>query len=420
VLADHRIEDKTREQFDLVYQTKVNGLKSLLQSIDANSLRVLGLFSSYTARYGRVGQVDYAMANEVLNKQAHEFANQHPDCQVASFNWGPWDGGLIPLAAGAEFVLREFSQSTSKPVEILVLADRESPNPPIGASQAADFKVAFERTIDLFSAPYLESHVLGGKAVLPVAMIMEWLAHGAIHRNPGLELLGFEDLRVYQGVRLALNDRIALRVLADKPVRKDGLFKVPMRLVRTENSREILHAAGTVVLGTAYTKAPLPGLSAPNKPYSTDLLVAYSDRLFHGAQFRGITAIEGCSADSIAVKARPAPAPSSWMTDPIRGNWLADPLVIDTVLQAIILWSQETHARPCLPCAIGKYHQYVRVFPRNGVQIVIHVRPQSGQLIHSDVEIVDSQGQLIARMENCESVADPSLISAFRNNQMRT
>ena len=39
-------------------------------------------------------------------------------------------------------------------------------------------------------------------AVLPVAMVVEWLAHGAIHRNPGLELHGFDDLRIFQGVRI--------------------------------------------------------------------------------------------------------------------------------------------------------------------------------------------------------------------------
>lgn len=70
VLADRRIEDKTEEQFDAVYHTKVSGLKNLLQALEPGELRLLALFSSYTGRFGRTGQVDYAAANEVLNKIA--------------------------------------------------------------------------------------------------------------------------------------------------------------------------------------------------------------------------------------------------------------------------------------------------------------------------------------------------------------
>src|SRR5208337_2698189 len=78
VLADARIEDKTEEQFQRVYSTKVNGLRSLLSGLALEDLRLLVLFSSTTARLGRVGQVDYAMANEVLNKRAQQLAQQLP------------------------------------------------------------------------------------------------------------------------------------------------------------------------------------------------------------------------------------------------------------------------------------------------------------------------------------------------------
>ena len=137
VLADQRIEDKTREQFDRVYQTKVAGLRHLLSAIAPDQLRVLGLFSSYTARYGRIGQCDYAIANEVLNKLARQFSVEHPRAHVVSFNWGPWDGGmvtgglkklfaaedvgLIPMQDGADLLVEEFSQSTSRSIEVLVL-----------------------------------------------------------------------------------------------------------------------------------------------------------------------------------------------------------------------------------------------------------------------------------------------------------
>src|SRR5262249_11747121 len=78
VLADAHIEDKTSTQFALVYKTKVAGLRTLLSAIGSDELRALVLFSSSTARFGRTGQVDYAMANEVLNKLAWEQACCRP------------------------------------------------------------------------------------------------------------------------------------------------------------------------------------------------------------------------------------------------------------------------------------------------------------------------------------------------------
>src|SRR5262249_34944844 len=123
VLADARIEDKTVEQFDRVYGTKVSGFQALLRAIDPNELRAMVLFSSSTGRFGRTGQVDYAIANEVLNKLAQQQARRLPQCRVVSVNWGPWDGGmvnpalknvfaqegigLIPLEAGANYFVEE-------------------------------------------------------------------------------------------------------------------------------------------------------------------------------------------------------------------------------------------------------------------------------------------------------------------------
>ncbi len=470
VLADQKIEDKTREQFERVYQTKISGLKSLLDSVDPTQLKVLGLFSSYTARFGRVGQMDYAIANEVLNKQARQFANEYPQCRVASFNWGPWDGGmvqgglkklfasegvgLIPLDAGAETLVQEFEQANSHPVEVLVLATSKPsgssatqthtangvsrPASIQGKANAAvtpqvfipvtesshelepvgDLKLAFERVLDVDQYSFLESHVIGGKAVFPVAMILEWLSHGAIHRNPGLELRGFNDLRVYQGVRLGSHDQILLKVLTGKPVRNADCFTARVQLVGTNHGRDVLHAGGFVELAPSYPTVPRPSLHVAERRYSLNLSTAYETRLFHGPMLHGITAIEACSAEGIVVTSRSAPSPWSWMSEPARGSWLADPLAIDSALQAIILWSQEFRSKPCLPCAIASYRQYRRTFPKGGVRIVIRMHETPEQVIRCDVEFIDLNGVLVARMEGCESVADASLAAAFQRKKI--
>jgi NAD(P)-dependent dehydrogenase (short-subunit alcohol dehydrogenase family) len=70
LLADKLIAEKTEDQFDLAFDTKVDGLRSLLSVTRDDDLEVLCMFSSVAARCGNQGQCDYAMANEVLNKVA--------------------------------------------------------------------------------------------------------------------------------------------------------------------------------------------------------------------------------------------------------------------------------------------------------------------------------------------------------------
>ena len=95
VLADRRIGDKTNEQFDAVFGTKVEGLRALLDATRADPLQCILLFSSVAARLGNRGQSDYAMANEVLNKVAAWEARQRPGCTVRSLCWGPWESGMV-------------------------------------------------------------------------------------------------------------------------------------------------------------------------------------------------------------------------------------------------------------------------------------------------------------------------------------
>ena len=122
VIEDRLIQDKTLEQFNRVYETKVAGFRTLMDAASSDPLKYIVVFSSVAARFGNKGQVDYAMANEVLNKVCRREVHRRKDCRVIAVNWGPWDGGmvtpglkrefqksriaLIPMEAGARCMLR--------------------------------------------------------------------------------------------------------------------------------------------------------------------------------------------------------------------------------------------------------------------------------------------------------------------------
>jgi acyl transferase domain-containing protein len=437
VLADRLIAEKSREQFARVYGTKVAGLRALLSATTGDELRFLALFSSTTGRFGRTGQADYAVANEVLNKLAQAEARRRQGCRVVSINWGPWDGGmvtpalkkvfageqigLIDLAAGGEFLVREVA-ATAAPVEVVAMAGTAAESAvasPPRRSKPLSEALALTLTVDDY--PFLRSHVLDGRAVLPMAVIIEWLAHGALHGNPGFRFHGFNDLRICKGVAFDRKTPCTLRVMAGRAEKRESFYLVPVELASTgSDGRSILHARAEIVLATRLPEGIRSITEIPATPYTPRNGELYDrERLFHGPDLHGIEQVDGCSANGIAAVVKGAPPPSAWIRQPLRSNWLTDPLVIDSAFQLMILWSFERFGAGSLPCFAGRYRQFHESFPREGVQVVIRLTAEREHGATADMEFLDRHtGKLVARLEEYECVIDPSLERAFQRNKL--
>ncbi|SEA74634.1 polyketide-type polyunsaturated fatty acid synthase PfaA [Desulfuromusa kysingii] len=439
VLADKLITEKTLEQFERVYSTKVEGLRNLLNAIGDDDLKLMVMFSSSTGRFGRVGQIDYAVANEVLNKMADQQAQQRPDCKVLSLNWGPWDGGMvtaalkkvfsqegidvIDLGAGSEYLIHELATPTSGPVELVISGGdaesqiEEATEPP----QNLCVSKAFDLELDVQQYPFLKSHVMDGKAVLPMAVIIEWLAHGAIHNNPGLTFQGFNDLRILKGVILESQQSLHLQVMTGKAIKGDGVHVVPVELASSDSHGHIIpHARAKIVLASrlpARQKAAEP-LSLSSYPHPIGQ-VYQPERLFHGDDFQGIRKVIGCSDDGISALVDTAPLPSRWIAEPLRNSWLADPLTLDGSFQMLILWGFEQYQAGSLPVYAGRYRQYQQKFPENDVEVRVHIIKQNQQRAIANIDFVDPlSGLLVARLEKYECVIDASLNLTFQRNKL--
>jgi len=427
VLADKLMLDKTAEQFDSVFDTKVTGLRNILAALDLSKLKILALYSSSTARFGRTGQCDYAMANEVLNKTARLAARRLPDCRVASFNWGPWAGGMvndglkalfekegvgvIGLEPGGKFLIAELA-SNSGAVEVVVVARprkaavRETP-------AASGAPAAFELTVSVEDQPFLRSHVMNGKAVVPTAILAEWLAHGALHGNPGLLFHGFNGLKIYKGIIL---DGAPYKVsaFAGKASKKDGLFTVPVELRGPDGQ---LHAGAEIILAATL---PQPGTPQPEfalKPYPRSVEQAYAKVLFHGEEMRFIRSVGGVSEKGIVLDASASLPPGSWMRNPPRDKWLADPAALDAAFQGMILWTFENSGACSLPNSAASYRQF-GPFPANGVRIAARVTRSAEHSAAADIDFVNDKGILVARIEGYDSTVDKALNAAFLKKEL--
>jgi len=440
VLEDRLIIDKTYEQFEKVFDTKVKGLNSLLSATENDPLKYIVIFSSVTARIGNKGQADYAMANEVLNKIAQQEAIARPDCRVLSINWGPWNGGmvtgtikrefkknnieLIPMEKGAKCMLLEMMGDKSNPVEVVIGScsiSRENKKAEVLQTgihnKIADKQnLSFKREIDVESYPVLESHIIGGKPVVPFALMTEWLGHSALHESPGLFLYGLDDIRLLKGIRLDKGKKL-IRLMAGKPVKKDAFFEVNVEIRDgIKDGVELIHTRAKAILTDSPAKPPLfimPDKIA-SKTYNRSMDEVYDKILFHGSELRGIREIVGYSSEGMVARISPAPLPQNWIKDPLRNKWIADPLVLDSAFQMAILWGFEEMKRVSLPSYCQSYRQYNSAFPPEGVTAVLEIRETTKHKIICDITFLDKENLVVALLNGYEAVMDDSLLKSFK------
>ena len=188
----------------------------------------------------------------------------------------PWGSGvsLIPTESGAKYLVRALT-SAHTAVETVVLGPRS--RTPLAVP--SELPLVLEREIDIEKHAFLKSHVLDGRAVLPVAMTQEWLAHAAAHANPGLPFLGVDSLQVLRGVVLS-GDSLLLRMHAGKAKKEGPLFRVPVEL---RGEQDTLHARAEVLLGEE--DAPAPAADPAELAAFDETRSLYGDLLFHGPHF---------------------------------------------------------------------------------------------------------------------------------------
>ncbi len=285
--------------------------------------------------------------------------------------------------------------------------------------EGAALALVFERRVDVATVPVLRSHVIAGRPVLPMALILEWLAQGALQRNPGLAFAGIDELRILKGVVLRDGRAETLRVLAGKPSREGASYRVPVALEgTTDDGRSSTHARGVAVLADRPPQGRRAIGEMPLAPLAVGTAELYRDMLFHGPDLHGLGRIEGCDDRGIAATAATAPPPSSWVDRPPRQSWLADPLALDCAFQMMIIWSRERIGGPSLPTSLGRYRQFRRAFPADGVRILARVTRTGAHRATADIEFLDPGGDLVARIDDYECVIDASLGQAFRHNRL--
>ena len=413
VIADKLIVDKTVEQFEYVFNTKIMGLFSLLKATEEEGLRLICLFSSVAGRFGNMGQCDYAAANEILNKIAnYESSKRGNKCVVKSINWGPWEGGmvtpflkkhmqkigvpLIPLNGGAKMFCRQLFAVSVGSAEVAV-------GPSMDA-EAFSFIEAEKSKVYYIQAnkknyPAIESHTIKEKRIVPVVLAQEWSLRAAKMTKTFLQIISCSDLTVFSGITVD-DYELAGKLIKIKTTEDAKQETNEQRLVVEIFDNERVMYKSNVVMGSVPQKPSLHLKDmdmAGLKDWPISIDHAYKHDLFHGQYFRGLKKLVGVSdyaASAVITGSRVLGWPNA--------SYISDPALIDCGLQISLLWGKRLTGNLTLPTKIGKYIPYTYGLIKGDVQCVLSGKSHSNTKTVSDIYFFDGAGNLLLELQSVE------------------
>jgi acyl transferase domain-containing protein/NAD(P)H-dependent flavin oxidoreductase YrpB (nitropropane dioxygenase family)/short-subunit dehydrogenase len=440
VIEDKLIRDKSEASFDRVLSPKIAGALTLVNKVDAGTLRFLVFYSSIAGRYGSRGQSDYASANEVLNKLARQLNGQWPG-RVLAINWGPWDSdaGMVSpelrghfVKAGVQLVTPE--EGPKALVKELLYGDRNDAEVILGgpapqkirlAKQAAGPLLSDESRVErnlnggievlLEVRPekdiYLLDHELDGVPVMPMAMALELVAEVAASHWPEMQVAAVRDVRMLNGITFPGKASRVLRVHAEAaPQASPEELLIACTIRSSRDGRDTLHYKVGVELRKHLEAAPqTPAFNLRNKqPLSITVADIYERWLFHGPLFAGIAKIHAVADDGVIAQLRTS-TPEAFFAHEPDGEWITDPVLIDSALQLAVVWARTKLDQTPLPARIGRYRRFA---PAAGDSILCEARIQhhpGNPILRGDILFRDETGRVIAAIDDMEGTCSSAL-----------
>ncbi len=435
-LSDRRIEKKTIQDFETVFTPKVDGLRSLLKVAPAGQLDFLVLFSSVVGFFGNVGQADYAMANEVLNKAAYQIKRDNPTCHVVSIDWGPWDSGMvtpelkrafaernmtvIPTDAGAELLVKEItSQHTvdDQPVQIVV---GQIPTRPASDISGELQKFEIRRHLSLDANPFLLDHQIGMHPVLPATCAASWIASVCEQLFPGFTFHQLEDFKVLKGIvfdeNLAHEHILELNEIEKIPGEK---VKFAARIwSRNKNGRPLYHYSLNATLLREIPPITTHNMNLQNAAGTSEGILGkalYEDgTLFHGPSFQGVQRVISLGEDRLILECLLQSIPPDRQGQfPLQTY---NPFIYDAIVQSLLIWAQRYYQAPCLPSHLVRLEQF-RAIPFGALCLVeMKIVSHNQTSVVADIIVTDTQGAVLAKFTGLQGTISPALKRFIRGD----
>lgn len=414
-LADKLIEKKTEQDFETVYVAKVEGLKTLISCVNIAQLQYIVLFSSTSGFYGNIGQTDYAMANEILNKSAHLIQQKYPNCHVVAINWGPWESGMvtpdlkkafternigtIPVEVGTQMLVKELNYSKAAP-QVLVT----SPVFPPATELNLELKrYRIRRQLILDENPFLQDHVIAGKPVLPATCAMSWIINTCENLYSGYRLFSCTNFKVLKGIIFdeTLVGEYILEIQENAKNNSTQEVEVVARIYSEKSQKVRYHFSGEfkflreIPLVPSYT---LPGEQRDTIPPWKDnsFYQSWVGMLFHGVSFQGMNKFITFSQEKFTAECfwqkieakQQGQFPVQWF----------NPYALDVSTHPLGIWLQHFYQKSALPASFERYEQFAPIPCNEDFYVTTEIKSKSDFSTVADFIIFNSQGKVSARL----------------------
>ncbi|WP_137297407.1 type I polyketide synthase [Psychromonas sp. SP041] len=451
VLADKLIEQKTLAEFDQVYNTKIEGLNALLACCELENIKHLVLFSSAAGFYGNPAQSDYAIANEILNKAAYRFKALYPTTQVLSFNWGPWDGGMvtpelkrmfdergvyiIPVQSGASLLVSELAAKHNRCVQIVVGTDMSGTDNESLVDQKADNENVVResshqqiKTFNHLDNALLVDHKIDGQQVLPTVCAIAWLKSTCENLYPEYQYQGIEDFKLFKGIvfdgsqagEYIIDTKILEhKVLNSKTIKEsDNTLRIEVT-VGSENKqgKPVFHYKSTVNLAKPLVEnTPLAYqgiLPKLVKKQSVQAASLYLDgSLFHGLSLQGIKHIHQLDDSGLLLE-----CVIDKSVTQAQGEFLLEESNVfanDLVYQAMLVWTSKQMGSGSLPTSTAAWQVFREVKADEFFFIKLNIIKTTGQSVFADLLLIDQSNNIISKITAAEVTCSASLSELFK------
>lgn len=425
-LVDKLIEKKTESDFETVYNPKVSGLENMLGSVDVQRLDFLVLFSSIVGFFGNIGQSDYAIANEILNKSAYQLNRQLPNCHVISINWGPWDSGMvtpelkkvfearnvevIPTEVGARLLVDALMNAGDSGAENVQRIVGGAPARPAARVEPELRQYQIRRRLKADDNPFLYDHMIGGSPVLPATCAAAWAAYSCEQLYPGYRFFCLEKYRVLKGIVFdeSLADEHVLELKEVAKSEEQIQFDV---LIWSQNKkgRKVFHYGLRVTLMREMPAVPVFELEDGHDNQIIQGSELYQNgTLFHGPAFQGVNRVLHLSRGKLVME-----VVLPHLEDRIQGQFVAytaNPFIYDAIVQCVLIWAQYFYQAPCLPSSLRRLEQFKPIPFGVPCRVTMEVESQSSASVVGNIVVQDEQGGVYMRMDGLEGT-----ISTFLN-----
>lgn len=427
-LADKLIEKKTSDDFEKVYTAKVQGLENLLNSIPPSQLQHLVLFSSVTGFYGNIGQSDYAVANEILNKSAHLVKMHNPDCHVVAINWGGWDSGMvtpelkkefarrgidiIPVDAGAQMLVNEINPVYHDTAQVVIGSPMILPPAPLSAENRT---YCVRRSLKAEKNPFLQDHEIAGNLVLPATCAVSWIADTCEQLYPGYRFFCSSNFKVLKGI--TFNESLASEhyVELQEVSKIDGQEIELQAKIWSKNAsgKPIFHFSANPKLVREIREAPIYN----NLNLEEDNIITLQGKqfykqdpssLFHGGAFQELRRILNITPDKITAECFWKPiTPQQQGQFPF--DWM-NPYATDLSTHPLWIWLYHFHQQICLPGQMERYEQYARTPVNQLYYVSCEVKQKTATGICADFIVHDREGKVFSRLLGTRGIILPKLL----------